>query len=295
MNHDNIKITKELVRQLIKAQFPQWSNLPITKVEPSGIDNVTFRLGKEMSVRLPSQSQYASQVQKEQKWLPVLAQYISLEVPKPIAMGGPTNQYPFNWSIYKWIDGESANNLSADNLDLEEIAYQLAQFLNELHKIDPAGGPLPGSQNFYRGGDLKVYDAETRAAIEKIKSFIDYKAAENVWETALSSHWSKEPFWVHGDLSAGNILVKDKKLNAVIDFGCMAVGDPACDLTICWTLLSDKSKDIFRDNINLDEATWQRARGWALWKALITLRDLDKASKKFEQQKQLLDKISSSN
>lgn len=291
MIYDKVEITKELVSQLIKEQFPQWSNLSITKVEPSGIDNVTFRLGKEMSVRLPSKSQYASQVQKEQKWLPVLAQYISLEIPKPIAMGNLTEQYPFNWSVYKWIDGESANNLSADNLDLEEIAYQLAQFLNELHKIDPDGGPLPGSQNFYRGGDLKVYDAETRSAIEKLRSFIDYKEANKEWEVALSSHWSKEPVWVHGDLSAGNILVKDKKLNAVIDFGCMAIGDPACDLTICWTLLNDKSRDIFHNNLKLDEATWQRARGWALWKALITLKDLDKTSNKFEKQKQLLDKI----
>jgi len=265
------KITLSLATELIAEQFPQWAHLPIKPVEVSGHDNRTFRLGKEMPIRLPSAEEYAPKVQKEQKWLPILAPYLSISIPQPLAMGQPSKNYPWHWSIYRWIEGKSANILSIDSVPLQPLAPALAQFLNKLHKIDTHGGPLAGPHNFYQGGSLSVYDAETRSAIVQLQGLIDTNAVTSVWEKALCSTWDKDPVWVHGDLSAGNILVKDGQLAAVIDFGGMGIGDPACDLVIAWTLLTQKSRKTFREHLSLDPNTWARARGWALWKALITI------------------------
>lgn len=261
-----LEITESLVTALIAEQFPQWAHLPIRPVELSGWDNRTFRLGEEMSIRLPSAEEYAPKVQIEQKWLPLLAPHLSLSIPKPLALGQPSKNYPWHWSIYQWIEGESANVLHIDDSHLALIASDLAQFLNELHKIDTRGGPLPGPHNFYRGESPVVYNAETKSAIAQLQNFIDVDAATAVWEKSISSR-NKNPVWFHGDVSAGNILIKDNQLVAVIDFGGMGVGDPAYDLVIAWTFLKNESRKIFRTHLSLDSDTWARARGWALWKA----------------------------
>lgn len=239
-----------------------------------------------MSIRLPSAEKYAVQVQKEQKWLPILAPHLSFSIPDPIAQGNPSKSYPWKWSIYRWIEGESANTLAVDDIHLQLIALQLAQFLNELHKVDVTDGPLPGPHNFYRGDHPSVYDLETRSFIEKSDR------AMIVWEKAISSKWSYKPVWIHGDISSGNILLKGNKLVAVIDFGCMGVGDPACDLVIAWTFFRNESRKIFKEYIGLDPDTWARARGWALWKASFELVALkDKTSPEAMKQLQIINEI----
>ncbi len=288
----SIEITATLATEFIAEQFPQWAHLEVSPVALSGIDNRTFRLGEELLVRLPSAEQYAEQVQKEQTWLPLLTPHISVAIPNPLALGKPSKEYPWHWSIYRWIEGQSANTISFDEGSLSEIAADLAQFLNELHKIDAADGPVPGPHNFWRGGNLSVYDTETRSALKELQNVIDTDAATAVWEKALSSTWRNNPVWIHGDLSSGNILIKDGKLIGVIDFGCMGIGDPACDLVIAWTLLTNKSRKTFKSHVGLDPETWARARGWALWKALITLASLkDKTSEAALKNKQIIDEI----
>ncbi|MFN3979859.1 MAG: aminoglycoside phosphotransferase family protein [Caldilinea sp.] len=258
-----------LVRRLIDAQFPQWAHLPIMPVAVSGWDNRTFHLGAEMAVRLPSAAHYAAQVEKEQIWLPRLAPRLPLPIPQPLAMGAPAFGYPWRWSIHRWIEGEPATQKNV--ADLSAFAISLAEFLDALQRIDASDGPSAGAQNFYRGGSLAVYDAETRRAIHDLQGRIDAAAATAVWEAALSSSWQTAPVWVHGDVAASNLLVRAGKLCAVIDFGTCGVGDPACDLVIAWTFLSGASRDAFRSALLLDDATWARGRGWALWKALILL------------------------
>lgn len=286
------EIPLSIVTELIKEQFPQWAHLEIKPVELSGWDNRTFRLGLDMSIRLPSAERYAAKVQKEQQWLPFLAKHLSFDIPEPIAMGSPSKHFPYHWSIYRWIEGKSANELNVDELCLEDIALKLAQFLNELHKIDITDGDLPGPHNFYRGGSLMFYDAETRSLIELLKNYINVELAVSVWTKAISSQWNKNPVWIHGDLSAGNILIKDKQLVAVIDFGGMGIGDPACDLVISWTLLKNESREIFKTQVNLDDDTWARARGWALWKALFTLNSLEeKTSLEGLEQKRIFEEV----
>src|SRR3990167_181520 len=292
MKQNKFDVSVSLIKNLIFEQFSQWKNLPIKEVEVQGWDNRTFRLGSEMLIRMPSAECYAVKVEKEQKWLPILAKHLSIKIPEPIAMGKPSKDYPWNWSIYKWIEGKSANTLNVNEKDLENIAKQVDQFLNELHKIDTAGAPSPGKHNFYRGGDLSVYDKETRSAIEKLKTFISAENVLKVWEKALGSAWNKNPIWIHGDLSAGNILIQNNRLVGIIDFGGTAVGDPACDLVIAWTFLKNKSRKIFKANVNLDNDTWTRARGWALWKAVITLDSLKyKTSLEAFEQKNIIEEI----
>lgn len=262
----HLEITTMLVMQLIAEQFPQWADLPIRPVAISGWDNRTFHLGDTMSVRLPSGQEYAPQVEKEQIWIPFLAQHLSIQISEPIAMGKPCSNYPFNWSVYRWIDGQSGNVLASEDLDFNSIACQLAQFLDELHQIDSTGGPVTD-----RGGSPIFYDDEARLTMTQLQDLIDVTKAKRVWEKAIESRWNKIPVWAHGDLSAGNILICNKQLYAVIDFGSITIGDPACDLVIAWTFLQGESRQIFKSLVNLDDNTWARARGWALWKAMITL------------------------
>jgi aminoglycoside phosphotransferase (APT) family kinase protein len=275
MTVHHVDITQELVVQLIKEQFQMWVNLPVKMVESCGIDNKTFHLGDEMLVRLPSAEGYAAQVQKEQTWLPRLAMGLSTQIPVPMAMGQPSNLYPWHWSVYQWITGESLNLIETGTLDLESLAVKLAKFLNELRQVDTQHAPRAGAHNYYRGAHPSVYDKETQSAITTLKKLINADKAHAVWCDALRSEWSKSPVWVHGDFSVGNILIKNHDVTAVIDFGCMGIGDPACDLVIAWTLFKGKSRDIFRKQIELDNDTWARARGWALWKACITLIGLE--------------------
>jgi len=266
-----VEITSQLVSALLAAQFPQWARLPLIPVEPGGWDNRTFRLGDAMAVRLPSAECYAEQVEKEQRWLPWLAPQLPLAVPSPLAVGEPGAEYPWHWSIYRWIDGETV--ATSSNVDLALLASDLARFLVELQILDATQGPAPGAHNFQRGGSLSIYDQQTRRAIAALGREIDAARATEIWDEALATSWDRTPVWIHGDVAAGNLLLQDAKLHAVIDFGCCAVGDPACDLVAAWTIFDAGSADAFRKRLQLDDATWQRARGWALWKALITLVD----------------------
>ncbi|MFC7395650.1 aminoglycoside phosphotransferase family protein [Chelatococcus sp. GCM10030263] len=284
-----VSINAELVRRLIAAQFPEWSNLPVTAIEPGGWDNRTFRLGDHMSVRLPSALAYVAQVEKEHEWLPSLALHLPLPIPVPLAKGAPAEGYPWPWSIYQWLNGDP---VTTDHIsDLTAFARSLARFLAALHSIDATGGPPAGQHNFHRGGRLAVYDAETRSALLALAGRMDIAVAGDIWTAALSSEWHGPPLWVHGDMSSGNLLMKDGDLCAVIDFGCAAVGDPACDLVIAWTLLSGESREAFRAALPLDKETWDRARGWALWKALITVADQNKSQQNNERSWQVIGEL----
>ena len=269
MLHDKkILIDTNLVCKLIAEQFPQWAGLPINPVKFGGWDNRTFHLGESMTVRLPSDEEYAPQVEKEQHWLPKLAPLLPLPIPTPLAMGKPTEYYPWHWSVYRWIEGQTA---SAERItDLSNCASSLAQFLISLQKIDATGGPYNPS----RSCPLKTYDAETREAIAILKNTIDSRAVTKLWNTALASTWQNTLVWIHGDVAPTNVLVKNGKLSAIIDFGSMGIGDPACDLVIAWTLFKGESRNVFRNTLQLDSDTWARARGWALWKALIICAEL---------------------
>ncbi|HEY7597301.1 MAG TPA: aminoglycoside phosphotransferase family protein [Actinophytocola sp.] len=262
-------IDAALVERLIGAQFPQWAGLPVTPVKVDGWDNRTYRLGDDMSVRLPTAEGYVPAVAKENAWLPRLAPQLPLPVPTVLGAGVPGEGYPYPWSVRGWLPGEAADR--APIADMVRFARELAAFIRALQRCDADGGPAAGRHSWYRGASPAFYDHETRRCLNQVDGRVDTKAAGRAWDAALQAEWRGEPVWFHGDVAAGNLLVEGGRLAAVIDFGTSGVGDPACDLVIAWTMFDGASRAAFRDAVGQDDGTWARARGWALWKSLLTL------------------------
>jgi aminoglycoside phosphotransferase (APT) family kinase protein len=261
MHVDEVDIDPALVRRLVAAQFPDWAGLPVEGVRFFGTDNATYRLGEDLAVRLPRREKNVETLEKELRWLPELAPRLPLPIPEPVAVGEADAGYPFAWAIYRWLDGEAVDPPLAD-------PTQLLDFIAALQRVDPTGGPPPGAHNAFRGEPLARRDAPVRAALEALR--VD--RAQAIWAKALAApEWTQPPVWIHGDLDARNVLVKDGRLSGVIDFGCLGVGDPACDVMVAWKLFSADGRERFRTSLAVDDATWTRARGWALSQALGAL------------------------
>ena len=265
---DAALIDATLVRALVAEQFPEWQDRPVRRVERSGNDHRVFRLGDDLSVRLPSAPGYVPQVRKEQVWLPRLAPLLPLPVPTVVGCGRPSARYPAPWSVYGWLDGEPAGSTGVR--DMVRFAEDLADFLVTLRAADSTGGPGPGLHSAYRGGPLEHWDDEMRDLLHRVDGRERDQAA-GLWRDALAAPFTGTPQWFHGDVSTNNLLVRDGALAAVIDFGCSGTGDPACDTVLLWTRLRGRAREAYRDGLGLDEGTWARGRGWALWKGLIML------------------------
>lgn len=270
MHADEVHVDAPLVRRLLAAQLPRWSSLPLRRVAGAGTDNAIWRLGDAMCVRLPRIASAAEQVEKLHTWLPRLAPHLPLRIPALLAMGAPGEGYPWPWSVCDWIEGETATLARIG--DARRAASDLGYFVAALRAVDATGAPAPGSHNFHRGVPLATRDARTRAAIDELRDALDARAALRAWESALAAPpWDAAPAWIHGDLQEGNLLARDGRLRAVIDFGGLGAGDPACDLMAAWTYLPVEVRDAFRDVAGLDDAAWARGRGWALSFAVIAL------------------------
>jgi len=270
MHSDEVDTDPSLVSRLLADQFPQWADLPIEPVESSGTDNAIYRLGEDVAVRLPRIAGGTGTIDKEQRWLPKLAPLLPVAISQPLARGLPGQGYPWHWSVHRWLAGESVNvERMADPVGL---AQDLGGFVAALRRIDTAAGPIP-EQDGSRGLPLARRDAATRDAIVALDRVVDARAVTAAWEAALRAPtWQRPGVWIHGDLLSGNVLVDGNgRLSAVIDFGCMTVGDPACDVMAGWTLFSAEGREAFRSAIAVDDATWARGRGWALSFALIAL------------------------
>lgn len=264
MHADEVDTDVHLVRRLLAAQFPQWAGLSIDRVPHTGTDHAIYRLGEDMSVRLPRIHWATGQVDKEGRWLPKLAPHLPLAIPVPLARGEPAEGYPWRWCVSPWLDGENATVGRIG--DVCEMAVDLAQFMIALQRTDATGGPLAGPSNGFRGGPLAERDASFRRAVPAWQRLVDTRLMIEAWEAALRApEWDRPPVWVHGDLGRpGNLLAANGRLSAVIDFGCLGVGDPACDVRAALSLFSGESREVFRAALAVDDATWARARGWAL-------------------------------
>jgi aminoglycoside phosphotransferase (APT) family kinase protein len=259
----------ELVRALVRSQFPRWADEPVRPVGKPGVDNATYRLGDAMMVRLPRFERWVGQVTREQEWLPKLAPHLPLPVPTPLAQGEPGDGYPYPWSVYGWLPGERAD--LADLTDLRQAAVDLAEFLAALQAIDTTGGPPPEWSNGFRGANLAdkrdspVVRSRMDSRITALDNVLDTEPIRAVWAQALTAPvWNRPPVWVHGDPAPGNLLATNGRLSAVIDFGTLAIGDPAVDLIPAWTLLDPDSRQTFREKLAVDDATWTRGRAWGL-------------------------------
>jgi len=265
MHPDEANIDTALVAQLLLEQMPRWAGLPLKYVDSPGTSNAIYRLGEDMSVRLPLTPGAAKHVDKEFQWVPKLASLLPVAVPLPLARGTATDQYPWSWTVCRWIEGTNP-----DVEQLEEpnaLASDLARFVLALHEIDMKDGPTTN-----RGFHPKLQDEATRTAIEALAGKIDTAAALRAWEEVLLiPEWVGAPVWIHGDLMPGNLLVKDGRLSAVLDFGSLGIGDPAIDMIPAWNLLPPDTRAPYRQAVDVDDATWARGRGWALTMALLQL------------------------
>jgi aminoglycoside phosphotransferase (APT) family kinase protein len=265
MHEGELHTDVALVRRLLADQFPQWEELPLDRVASSGTDNALYRLGSDLVVRLPRIEWAAGSLDKEFEWLPRLAPLLTVEISVPLVRGAPAAGYPWEWSVWPWFEGE--NPVVGGLPDAEGLARELAAFVTALHAVDPDSGP-PAR----RGVPLAQRDRDTRKAIAELEGMIDTKAVTAAWEAALDTPaWAGAPVWIHGDISPGNLLLREGRLAAVIDFAGIGIGDPACDLIVAWNLLPAQVRDLFRTELAVDDATWHRGRGWALSVALIQL------------------------
>ncbi|WP_446040171.1 aminoglycoside phosphotransferase family protein [Streptomyces sp. SID1121] len=262
LHADEADIDASLVRRLLAAQFPQWADLPVVRVD-NGTSNAMYRLGDTMVVRLPRREAAAADVDREHRWLPRIAPSLPFAVPVPLGKGRPAADYPWAWSVYWWLEGETPTAGGVDRTGL--FARDLAEFVRALRRIDPTDGPPS-----YRSEHLAARDTATRAAIGELHGIVDARAATAVWEAALRApEWRDAPVWIHADLQPGNVLTVRGRLSAVIDFGCTGLGDPAVDLLPAWYLLGGAARDVFRTSVEADDASWARGRGWALSVALM--------------------------
>jgi aminoglycoside phosphotransferase (APT) family kinase protein len=267
MHADEVETDAALVRRLLAGQFPRWADLPIKLVASYGTDHDIYRLGEDLAVRLPRIGWATGQAAKEAEWLPRLAAHLPLAVPVQLAMGHPAEGYPFDWSVYEWLPGENANGTLDD---LCQAAVDLAAFVHALRGVDPTGAP-PRPRGG-RGGPLAECDEDVRRSIAQLGDRIEGQLALRSWEESLGvGPWSAREVWVHGDLLPGNLLVVDGQLSAVIDFGCLNVGDPACDLQPAWNVFAGDNRARFRAELDVDDASWLRGRGWALCQAVMAL------------------------
>jgi aminoglycoside phosphotransferase (APT) family kinase protein len=260
-------IDTELVRALIAEQFPQWSDLPVEFV-PQGWDHRTFRLGDALSVRLPSAVGYVPQGEKERRWLPVLAAQLPLPIPAPVAFGTPSGLFPYPWSVFGWLEGDllAVNSVVLDR----SCAVDLARFLIALRAVDPAEGPPPGPHSAWRGSSPSVWEADVRRCLPVLDQDRRDRASQ-AWNDACAADSEDAPVWFHGDVAAGNLLLRDGHLAAVLDFGCSGVGDPSCDIAAAWMLFDGDARADFLAVLAPDERLLSRARGWALWKGLLRM------------------------
>ena len=264
MHADELDIPTSLVAQLLADQFPQWAGLTLSPVPSAGTDNALYRLGDELAVRLPRIHWAVGQVEKEMAWLPKLAPYLPLSIPEPLALGEPGHGYPWRWGVYGWLEG--ANATPEQIADPRQAALDLAEFVAAIQRLDFADAPTG------RGVPLAERDEAVRAVIPALGADYDVDLLTGAWETFLHTPpWPGPPTWHHGDLHVGNLLACNGRLSAVIDFSCLGVGDPACDVMAAWLFLSKENRAIFRSALEVDDDTWARGKGWALSMGLMAL------------------------
>ena len=268
----DLKIDKFLVKKLIAQQFPHLCDLPVSPIKKQGWDNRTFRLGDELTVRLPRDASYADSVQKEASALAAIGSHLTVEIPVVIAVGKPSEDYPLPWSIRTWIAGETLEE--AKGVDRRALATALGATLVELRSVPTENGPYAGKHSFFRGYHQSVYDGEVVEILNMLGDKIDAAQCLEIWQLAMTSVCIAEPVWFHGDVTVGNILVTGNALSALIDFGTCGIGDPACDFVMAWTYFDTDERQHFRKAVEVDDGTWQRAKAWALWKALVSLSGL---------------------
>jgi aminoglycoside phosphotransferase (APT) family kinase protein len=269
LHDDEVVSTPDLVRRLIAHQMPQWARLPVTPGPAGGTDHHLFRLGDELLVRMPKIAWAQDQATTDARWLPLLAPHVPLRLPAPEAVGEPGENFPYRWSVTPWLDGASpaVGELGAG------AARQLGEFVAALRTVSTVGAPV--KEGTSRGVPLARLDDDVRAAVAESGTRIDARAVTKAWDQALGARPASDGYWIHGDLLPGNLLARDGRMTAVIDWGGVGVGDPAADLIPAWTQFTGAERAAFRaaatEGLADPDDAWERGRGWVLVQAVIAL------------------------
>ena len=274
LHEDEFDIDDELVCKLLTRDLPEAASQPLRRLSASGSSNALFRLGEDMLVRLPRQPGGAKTIDIEAHWLPRIAAELPVAVPEVLAVGEPGFGYPERWSVVRWIDG---HHPATPEPGADQLAGDLADVVAALRAIDvPPEARDDPTLRWYRAGPLSAIDSGVRGDLEQCRELadldLDLDACAALWDTALAvpQDGAPEQHWVHADLLAENLLLRDGRLSAVLDFGGLAVGDPTVDLIAAWEVLDVRGRQAFRAALRVDEPTWQRGRAWALAIALMT-------------------------
>ncbi|MFF0233884.1 aminoglycoside phosphotransferase family protein [Micromonospora sp. NPDC005254] len=271
MHTDQVDVSADVVAALVAEQLPRWRGLPVRPLRSAGTVNALFRLGTEFVLRFPlrpsADPALRDTLRQEQEHAVLLAAHLPIAVPEPLALGAPGDGYPGWWTAYRFIPGETAQPDRIDDPDV--FARDLAAVVVALHGVDTGGRSWPG---YGRGGPLADQDADVRAALAVSGELTDTAALAEVWDRCRDAR-RDDPVdvWIHADLMPGNLLVRDGRLAAVIDLELVQVGDPAVDLMPAWNLLDPGSRETYRRALGVDDATWERGRGWALAQAINAL------------------------
>ena len=259
MHHDEIDVDRALVRELLRRQFPHLSTMRLTRVASQGTANAIYRLGRDLVVRLPLTPRWHD-IDAEACWLAALAPRLPVRVPEVVAIGEPADSYPWKWGVLRWLDG--APWQLDDVAEPVEAAVQLADMINVLRTLDASAFPCGEG---FRRPPLPLMDEQVRAAVDGARHLIDGDAFLAAWADAIAApQFVGEPPLSHGDLLPGNVLVHRGKLHAVIDWAGICRADPARELIAAWTLFSGESRAVFRSQLEADDDTWRRSKGWAL-------------------------------
>ncbi len=277
LHEDEIPIGPALVRALVDRALPQYADLALRPLEASGSSNALFRLGDGLLVRLPRQPGGTASIEKEARWLPVVAPRLPVPVPHVVAVGEPDLGYPERWSVTTWLPGRPPTVVTGGgDGDRRVLAEDLAEVVTRLRGLEvPAGATEDASLRWYRGRPLPEHDADFRESVDACRRVpdldLDLDALVRVWDAAVAATAPVlEPRWFHGDLCAENLLVHDGRLAGVLDFGGLAVGDPTVDLMLAWEVLDAAGRETFRRALAVDDGTWLRGSGWAVFVTTMT-------------------------
>ncbi|MFM2076920.1 MAG: hypothetical protein RJA49_810 [Actinomycetota bacterium] len=266
-----VHIDEALVGRLLREQLPELAEAEV-RVVANGWDNAVVRVGEEWMLRLPRRTAAATLIHHEQRWLPELAPRLPLPVPVPTFVGQPADDYPWSWSLCRWLPGRIA--AESPPADQDRAVADLAAFLRALHVPAPADAPA----NPVRGVPLRARAAVVESRLATPAPTVEPRRVLEVWnDLSATPVWDGPPLWIHGDLHPANMLTHGGELAAVIDFGDITAGDPATDLAVAWTMFDEVARHAFRTAAGVDDATWRRAAGWALALALAYLTGDDES------------------
>lgn len=275
LHDDEIDVDEALVRRLLSTLSPAYDGLPLRRFAATGSTNALFRLGDDLLVRVPRQPGGTETIQKEQRWLPYVAPHLPVLVPEIVAVGEPGFGYPEMWSVVRFLPGDQPDVPTTGEAPRHGLAADLAAVVTALGSLDlPPEAAVDPALAWYRGRPLATMDdamqeylRDSRPLEGHAELTVDLDDVAAAWAEVLrmpEAHREVAPRWYHGDLNAENLLVREGRLLAVLDFGGLSIGDPTIDLVVAWQLLDRAARTTFREAVAVDDVTWRVACGWVL-------------------------------